>query len=325
MVKSRSAFSLVELLVVIGILGVLAGVLMASFSGGTESARAARCLSNMKNLANACQTYGMNTHRYPNAGTIETISMDESGGMNRAQTKYSERKAWISYDTRGKQSSSSRIGASVIGLYCDDDELASHALTNSCLWTYVAQNRQTFLCPSHVKKCGKKRTPRWSYLMNGYFGWDASQGASAYAPQGCTVWYSGLERADRRLLFSEVPFMDNSSWQPDDASASIDTDAVLQPAAVSPVTEKDLQGACSVYYPANETIGANHVSGRNLFAHVAFADGHVEKLRIPYTGSVKNPKVDDSQLELLTSLLCGGKDYSFNGREYRALVNSAAE
>ena len=47
----RSGFTLVELLVVVAIIGILAGVLLASFSGGTEAARAAKCLSNMRNLA----------------------------------------------------------------------------------------------------------------------------------------------------------------------------------------------------------------------------------------------------------------------------------
>ena len=41
----KKAFTIIELLVVIGIIGVLAGVLMTSFSGGTESARAAKCLT----------------------------------------------------------------------------------------------------------------------------------------------------------------------------------------------------------------------------------------------------------------------------------------
>jgi prepilin-type N-terminal cleavage/methylation domain-containing protein/prepilin-type processing-associated H-X9-DG protein len=321
----KKGFSLVELLVVIGIIGILAGVLMGVFSGGGDSARAARCLSNMKNLANACQTYGMKTSRYPNAGSIETLEMDTSAGVRNVKTLYRDRAGWISLDTEGKYPSQSHSANSVIGMYCEDESKAAHALTNGCLWVYVARNRQTYICPQHVKKCGKNAKPLWSYLMNEFFEWDDSEGGKSYSTTGKCKWYGHLNNADKILLFSEVPFMDNSSWQPDDASASIDTDAVLQPAAVSPVTEKDLQGACSVYYPANETIGANHVSGRNLFAHVAFADGHVEKLRIPYTGSVKNPKVDDSQLELLTSLLCGGKDYSFNGREYRALVNSAAE
>ena len=55
----KKGFTLVEMLVVIGIIGILVGVLVASFSGGTESARNAQCLTNMKNLAGACQSHGM--------------------------------------------------------------------------------------------------------------------------------------------------------------------------------------------------------------------------------------------------------------------------
>ena len=93
----KRAFTLVELLVVIGIIGILSGVLIASFGGSSESARAALCLANMKNLANACQTYGMNTGRYPNAGSVELLEMDDSQGRNRVKAKYTERQGWISW------------------------------------------------------------------------------------------------------------------------------------------------------------------------------------------------------------------------------------
>jgi prepilin-type processing-associated H-X9-DG protein len=283
---------------------------MASFSGGTESARAARCLGNMKNLANACQTFAMRHHYYPNAGIVKEISMDESSGINQAKVKYTVRKSWIGCDKDN------------VGMYCDNDRQATDALTNSCLWTYVAHNRQTFICPSHAKRFGAKLTPRWSYLMNGYFGWTTPESGGS-STGGCKKWYGNLDQAERRLLFSEVPFMNNSSWQPDDPGYSTDTDGILQASAESPVKEADIKGVSPAYYPGEETIGANHTSGRNLFAHVVFADGHVEKLRIPYTGSIKNPEVDEGQLKLLTSLLCGGKDYSFNGREYRSLTDAA--
>ena len=67
----KKGFTLVELLVVIGILGILSAVLIGSFAGGTESARAVKCLTNMRNLATACQTYGMSYGFYPLAGSIE--------------------------------------------------------------------------------------------------------------------------------------------------------------------------------------------------------------------------------------------------------------
>ena len=76
----KKAFTLIELLVVIGIIAVLSAILLGTFSGATESARAARCLSNMKSLANACQTAG-----YPSATSSETVDVDVSGGLANAK------------------------------------------------------------------------------------------------------------------------------------------------------------------------------------------------------------------------------------------------
>ena len=51
--KDRKAFTLVELLIVVGIIGILGGVMLATFSGSTESAMATKCLNNMRSLCNA--------------------------------------------------------------------------------------------------------------------------------------------------------------------------------------------------------------------------------------------------------------------------------
>ena len=44
------------MLVVIGIIGILMGVALTQFGGSTESAKAAKCESNMKNLVTAAHT-----------------------------------------------------------------------------------------------------------------------------------------------------------------------------------------------------------------------------------------------------------------------------
>ena len=92
----KKGFTLIELLVVVGIICILAGILLASFSGGTESARTAQCLTNMRNLATACQTYGMASGYYPGAGSYELFGIDESDGIRNAKKFYYDRPGWIS-------------------------------------------------------------------------------------------------------------------------------------------------------------------------------------------------------------------------------------
>ncbi len=297
----KKAFTLVELLIVIGILGVLLAVILPNFMGGRESARAAACLANMKNLGNACQSFGMSEGVYPRAGSCEKLTLDknQAGSKDRSIKRYSEYVGWISWDSRGHYPGGKRqdsINNPTIGLYTTDQDAGMYALSNGVLWAYVSRNAQAYVCPSHVKarNIAGKSKPYWSYLVNSCFGGnDTKPCITPYK-----VGYQDLERADRRLLFSEVPYMGYSSWQPDGAAASTATDAVLQ-------------------YGSGETIGANHVNGKALYAHVCFADGHTEKLRIPNTGSANKPKVDLNQLKNLTKWLCDGTDVTFNGSRYQ--------
>src|ERR1043166_6980613 len=55
--KTGSAFTLVEMLVTLAIVGIMATVLMASISKARESGRNAKCINNLKQIGLSVQLY----------------------------------------------------------------------------------------------------------------------------------------------------------------------------------------------------------------------------------------------------------------------------
>jgi prepilin-type processing-associated H-X9-DG protein/prepilin-type N-terminal cleavage/methylation domain-containing protein len=71
--KSRGAFTLVELLVVIAVVAVLAALLLPALSRGKAKAQQTQCVSNEHQLGVALQTFLADYHSYP-AGVASTNS-----------------------------------------------------------------------------------------------------------------------------------------------------------------------------------------------------------------------------------------------------------
>ena len=63
----HSAFTLVEMLVVLAIIGILAAILFPVFSRAQESARQTNCASNLQQIGLAVQQYFQDTRRYPDS------------------------------------------------------------------------------------------------------------------------------------------------------------------------------------------------------------------------------------------------------------------
>ena len=63
----HGAFTLVEMLVVIAIIGILAAILFPAFSRAQESARQTNCASNLNQIYIAVSQYKQDTRRYPDS------------------------------------------------------------------------------------------------------------------------------------------------------------------------------------------------------------------------------------------------------------------
>ncbi len=75
----RNAFTLVELLVVITIIGLLMAILIPAVNSARESARQAECANNLRQLGIATQAFASSKDRYP--GLVEEIKV----GTNQSQ------------------------------------------------------------------------------------------------------------------------------------------------------------------------------------------------------------------------------------------------
>lgn len=65
----QPAFTLVEILIVVVILGILAAIVVPRFAGATQDARIGTFITNIKTYADACEFYNAREGRYPVDGS----------------------------------------------------------------------------------------------------------------------------------------------------------------------------------------------------------------------------------------------------------------
>ena len=296
------------------------GILLGTVTSGTESARAAKCLSNMRSLAQAAISVANRNAAYPNypaAGSYATIELNTSG-----KPICREYVGWISWlstsDPYGTHTSSNQkpesfVNVNVASAFEEDDEKALFAVTNGTLWKAMGGNLDSYRCPSHAILATRRNAKlRWSYVMNAYFGYDNTQGSDVCAPGRCGP--ADLVRKDRILLFAELPFAISGAH---DSANQVDENAAYSSAENNAMTDCTLQYKATYngksyntdWGGAAEAIAFNHKSGKRYCAHVVFADGHAEKLLLPKDGGALNSVT-------LTALLCEGVDVAFDGSSY---------
>ena len=307
----HKGFTLIELLIVIGIIAILAGTLLGNYSNITNRVRAAKCQTNLRNLAQAVGSYAV-CGRYPFAGTAQYIKT--TGGTDNGGVEIREFKGWVSADTRGVRfpiAGNSPSSLTPISYANGDYDTINYAITNGAIWEAVGMNKDSYLCPVHVDACRREgvRQPGWSYQMNAYFGYDSGELLTPYS----YIETASLSRADRILLFAEIPALSSTSKDVKRAHVQLP-----EPNLTGGNGDEKMCGCLrykSLSGGGQGVIGFNHARGKDIVGHVAFADGHVEALVAPKSGNF-----DD-----LTDWLCQGLDIIIQNKNYQKINDSEVQ
>jgi prepilin-type N-terminal cleavage/methylation domain-containing protein/prepilin-type processing-associated H-X9-DG protein len=143
----RNAFTLVELLVVIGIIAMLISILLPVLSRAREAARQTKCLSNLRQLATATIMYcDANKGRFPGPGFSSALASYEWD--------------WIYWSPSTRKLEESPLGAYLGGrmteamVRCPSDDTAS--LRTIYPYTYAFNAFLSYLAP-HAPELGREK------------------------------------------------------------------------------------------------------------------------------------------------------------------------
>lgn len=160
---SRYGFTLVEMLVIVGMILVLAGALYPALLKAQEWGRAAKCMSNLRQLQIATMHFQTDSARLPAA--YDFWHQDTLGYWHLVH-------GWVGGYTWSGYPSEIASGNPGASSYSWRGTQGLQSLTNGSLWAYVQQEKSVYLCPTFAQKAVCKQTDAIrSYSMNSSVHW----------------------------------------------------------------------------------------------------------------------------------------------------------
>lgn len=277
LIKSRSGFTLVELLTTICIIMVLAFVSVKGVKGMRKRTADASCIAHMKDLAQGALNYYSDFHVYPNAGAWEWYNsetksyIEERGWVNwiRSDGQESLRKnSMWKYAGGGNYNGSSlkshAQGYIYIGTGADDsatEDQVRRSIREGSIFRYVKKNFANYSCPLYNN--GKSKSALRTYSMNRFFGGQSQRWGNRREQSFASKNRSAM------ALFVEVEATTGTG-----CAAGVNG---LGASNGSPMADD------SIWDFEDESLGLWHDIGGQPATHVAFIDGHVESIMVKKT------------------------------------------
>ena len=138
---SPQAYTLVELMVVIAIIGVLASLLVPAIQASRERARQAQCANRLKQLSTAMLNRVTSSHHAKFPGYIERLRLDQPAPTNLLPDPY-----FKDWDNQTIQAS----WAAMLLPYLDSQALADQMRSGKSFDYENPPEVETFVCPSNI-------------------------------------------------------------------------------------------------------------------------------------------------------------------------------
>ncbi len=294
----RSAFTLVELLVVIGIIALLISILLPALSRAREQAMSVKCMANLRSIGQALVNYSVDNKGYIVPAFNMPIVPPGTTNQVAIQTPMDGWPAILDRDGYMRTADQSRPGSSAF--YCP-----------STYDIYGMQNGQTLTNPGAARGYVE-----WPMEFTGSTGGDSDPQAAVTIPASgfnkiirCSYWLNAYNpiggAATSPLTSTNVYYSVSVGWGPDPAGNYATQNKVSQIRYSSRMivaadgVYMGRQGSTELVAPAmtpqNDCrIGYRHRGshGPNTISNAAFADGHVEPvdgLKFPQSLSSSNP------------------------------------
>lgn len=240
--RVRRAFTLVELLVVIGVIALLISLLLPALNKARAQAARTKCMSNMRQLAMACSMYGAeNKGQIPYCNWGEPYQPTWTTANRSGFYSY----GWL-YTSVGQRSG---WGAPIDGTW--GTPYPTVGVKTGVLWNYVREVA-VYRCPADIET-GVWQGTEWltSYLMNGAqcgYGLLTPSSNANQAPNP-GLKYTAFYHSANCVLF----------WEPmEQPTMGVSNNAAIWNDGSS--------------FPKEEVLSSRH----DLGANVVFLDGHAE-------------------------------------------------
>jgi prepilin-type processing-associated H-X9-DG protein len=263
--RRAAAFTLVELLVVIGIIALLVSILLPSLNRAREQAKKIKCLSNLRQIGLAYEMYANdNKGRFPFVG-IDFAPFNED---------------FIWWQTQTVPAGST----SIYGISMTYPGRTVVDPTQSALGKYMGNwNDEYFRCPSdditHRNSILTGGPYLYSYSMNYYMSGNNTGTGSSFTAGGYTAFcppLSGIRNAAEKILVvEETAFtINDGNWEPQlyDANGVWITGSQDMLSIVHDGTPRQLDTTSVTSGTANY----NPLPNPDKRGNAAFVDGHAE-------------------------------------------------